>query len=371
MKAAFHVSQVLCCLLLIFFCFTCKQAPEPIRIGLAINLSGLGGTAGEHIRDGALLAVDEINGQGGINGRPLELLVRDDENSKEGVKNADESLIEAGVAAVIGHSLSSNTVTAYPIVTSSDTLLLTAYSATTELSGKDDLFLRTSLDCALFGEKTVRWLEQKQVDSVVFLMDMTNAAFVHDYANQVKKLFKGKTSEVRFHSRDRVDWPKIILDLLAPNPEAIIMLTEASMTGMALQKLRTEGYDGFKLGSVWAQTPELMRYAGKDAEGFSVITYIDPDNNRPAYISFSEQMEERFQKQATARSTRAYEIVMILADALKRTPTINSTELKKALLAGEYEFLMGHVAFDRNGDVVRPVYEVIVREGRFRNNGAL
>ena len=81
--------------IIILLCFTsCKQPPQPpIKIGLSVNLSGTGGTAGEHIRDGALLAVDHINTHGGINGRPLELLIRDDENSDDGIQKADESLI--------------------------------------------------------------------------------------------------------------------------------------------------------------------------------------------------------------------------------------------------------------------------------------
>jgi len=32
---------------------------------------------------------------------------------------------------------------------------------------------------------------------------------------------------------------------------------------------------------------------------------------------------------------------------------------------------MGHVKFDQYGDVVRPVYEVIVRQNKFRNNGEI
>jgi len=69
----------------LFIC-SCNPPPEPIKIGLAINLSGRGGEAGEHIRDGALLAIEKVNVRGGINGRPLELLVRDDENSDEGIR---------------------------------------------------------------------------------------------------------------------------------------------------------------------------------------------------------------------------------------------------------------------------------------------
>ncbi len=358
-----------CCVLFLFL--SCNQQQASIKIGLSINLSGRGGEAGEDIRDGALLAVEEINSSGGVNGRPLELLIRDDQNSDEGIKNADESLINEGVVAIIGHSYSSNTLKAHPYVISRNTLLITAFTATSQLSGQDDLFFRTSVDCAIYGKKMAVLLQKKDIHSIVFLMDMTNAAFVQDYASSVKKYFAGSASDVQFESREQADWAQIMDGLLSSPSDAIILLTEATMTGVALQKLKAAGYTGNCIASIWAQTPGLMRHAGNSAEGVSLVTYIDPDNTIPAYRTFSQEMKKKFHKNATARSTRSYEIVMILADALRRCTHINSSELKKALLAGDYDTLMGHLQFDRYGDVIRPVYEVVVRGKQFRNNGEL
>jgi hypothetical protein len=62
---------------------------------------------------------------------------------------------------------------------------------------------------------------------------------------------------------------------------------------------------------------------------------------------------------------------MILASALKRTESLCSEDLKKSLLAGQYNTLMGHVEFDQYGDVIRPVYEVIVRGTKFYSNGEI
>jgi len=359
-----------------FSCFllllpSCNTRQQPIKIGMSINLSGRGGEAGEHIRDGALLAVEKVNSRGGINGRPLELLVRDDKNTGQGIRAADESLIGEGVVAIIGHSYSSSTVKALPYVSAHNTLLITAYTATTSLSGRDDLFFRTSVDCALYGRKVATLLKKRNVHSVAFLMDMTNPDFVLDYAGQVKKYFFGSTTEVRFESRDQADWTRILQDLLQTRPDAIVLLTEAGMTGVALQKLQEADYKGLRIATLWAQTPSLMRYAGASAEGLSIVTFINPDNTRPAYLAFAHDIQETFHKKANARSTRSYEMIMILADALSRCPTLSTDALKKALSAKEYNTLMGRVRFDKYGDVVRPVYEVIVRKNRFRNNGEL
>lgn len=358
-------------ILLVLTAAGCEQQKEEIKIGLAINLSGRGGAAGEHIRDGALLAVEEINGQGGVLGRPLRLLVRDDQNSDAGIKEAEEALLAEQVVAVIGHSYSSNTLKAYPIVTASDTLMITAYTATTELSGKDDLFFRTAIDCVMYGQKTAALFRQKGITSVAFLMDMSNPAFVLDYLAQVKKNFQGDITTVAFESRDKVDWPKLSQELLAVSPDAVMMLTESSMTGVAVQYVRNQGFSGPVIATIWTQSPELIRIGGPAAEGMSLVTFINPENRRADYLRFADRFQEKFQKPASARASRAYEMVYILAEGLRQAEKVDAYALKKALLSTEFESIMGRLRFDRYGDVVRPVYEVRVRAGRFVNGGEI
>lgn len=347
------------------------QPQEPIKIGLSINLSGRGGEAGEHIRNGALLAVDEVNALGGIHGRPLMLLVRDDENSDAGIQKADSSLIDEKVVAIIGHSLSANTITAYPFVTSHKTVLISAYTGTTRLSAKDDFFFRTAIDCNLYGVKTAALLKTKGIGSITVLMDMSNADFVEDYVTQLKKHYTGALHTVQFFSRENADWQGMASDLLAPNPGAVLLLTESSMTAVAGQKLRDLKFSGPLIATIWAQSPELLRIGGPAMEGISLVSFVDPDNKHPEYLQFSKDLHEKFHKTATARADRAYEMVHILADALKRCRTIDGQSLKTTLLQGEYQSILGPVKFDRYGDVVRPVYEVVVRDGRFTNSGEI
>lgn len=350
---------------------SCDRNSQPIKIGMSINLSGRGGVTGEHIRDGAMLAVDEVNKNGGINGRPLYLLVRDDENSDEGIRKADESLVKEGVVAIIGHSYSSNTIKAYPYITSSGTLMLTAYTATTSLSGKDDLFLRSSIDCNLYGIKTAALLAEKNVMAVSFLMDMNNADFVNDYVEQVQKNYQGGVTTVQVKSKEKVNWDKVANDLMANNAQAIVMLTESTMTAMAAQELKSRNYNGAIIATPWAQSPELIRIGGPATEGISIITFIDPDNRRPEYLKFSENLQRYFGKPATARSARAYEMINMLAQALGTCKNITANELKAELLKGQYNSILGPVSFDRFGDVQRPVYEIVLKNGRFTNAGEI
>jgi branched-chain amino acid transport system substrate-binding protein len=315
--------------------------------------------------------VEHVNRDGGINGRMLELLVRDDGNTPLGIQAADEDLIANGITALIGHSTSGNTLIAYPLVTAHDIILITPYAATNKLTGKDDLFFRTQVNCDLYGKKAAELFQRQGIHSVAMLLDMSNPDFVVDWQQSLQKYFSGTTHPVTFHSNQPVPWATLIKQLMASGPDAVLLLTEASMTGVALQKLAAAGFSGRRYATVWADTPKLLRYAASSAEGLSLITFLDPDNNRPAYLEFSRAMKKQFQKDANARSSRAYEVVTILADALRRAPDLTARSLKKALLSGTYETILGTVRFDRYGDVDRPVYEVVVSKNQFHGKGPI
>ena len=53
----------------------------PIRVGIAVPLSGSGAVLGQQIRMGAGLAMIQRNAQGGIDGRRIELVLGDDRDS--------------------------------------------------------------------------------------------------------------------------------------------------------------------------------------------------------------------------------------------------------------------------------------------------
>src|SRR5690242_16466477 len=53
-------------------------AAEPIKIGVAVGLSGANSVVAPAVVQSSQLAVDEINASGGIMGRPIQLEITDD-----------------------------------------------------------------------------------------------------------------------------------------------------------------------------------------------------------------------------------------------------------------------------------------------------
>ncbi|HFQ90646.1 MAG TPA: amino acid ABC transporter substrate-binding protein [Desulfobulbus sp.] len=353
-------------LALAFLLASCSREKEPVRIGLAINLSGDGGPAAEHIRDGARLGVETVNRHGGINGHPLELLVRDDRNDPDDILAVDQDLINRGVPVIMGHSISQNTLVAYPLVTGQNVLLFTAYTATSKLSNRDDLFFRTSVDTTIYGRAMAGLLHRAGITRISALLDLDNASFSEDYLRQIRKNYSGAVNRVTFHARKETDWNRISARLLKGDPQAVIMLANYRQTAIIAQKLRQAGATFPFYATLWDQSPCLIHIGGRAVEGIRILTFIAPEYDNDQYHHFARLLERRYLRQPTAKSMRGYEMVQILARAMRAVPYPPSAEaIKQQLLATTFTTLLGRVRFNRYGDVRRPLYLVTVRNGRF------
>lgn len=356
---------------LLILAFACQKEKRFFKIGLAINLSGSGGNSGEYIRDGVKLAVENINRRGGIKGRHIDLLIRDDKNSKKGILNADRDLIAKGARIIIGHSTSQNTLIAYPLLMRENILTLSAFVQTNHLSGKDDFFIRSSVDSYANGRAMNNLLVRRGIQSIALLLDNSNAGFVQDYAFSIGQEFKGRINQITFNNRKKFNYNKIAASLAVVKPQAIILLTEVSSAGIISQHLRRLGYRGDLISSTWAQTPELFLFGGKAVEGLTILSFINPQHVSKAYSEFKKAYVERFEREPSARSARAFELVTILAQAVAKAKNFRNEEIKRNLIGKKFETMFGILKFDKNGDVIRPFYEIRIRSGRFVTEGGV
>ena len=137
------------------------------------------------------------------------------------------------------------------------------------------------------------------------------------------------------------------------------------MTSLAAQKLRAAGFKGGFYGSLWCQTPDLIKYGAQSVEGMHLITFINSEYNNPRMLAFEKAFKSTFQRPISARAVRSYEAIHIIRSALENCKEITPACLKKQLLSGSFNTIMGKVRFNPFGDVKRPVYNILIRNGRF------
>lgn len=101
-----------------FLAAGCDRIPDTVKIGVAQPLSGPLAALGNDMKNGVQLAVDELNANGfKIDGElvKLEVVAVDDKASADEGKKVAQSLVEAGVVAVVGHLNSGVSIAAAPV----------------------------------------------------------------------------------------------------------------------------------------------------------------------------------------------------------------------------------------------------------------
>jgi branched-chain amino acid transport system substrate-binding protein len=215
--------------------------PRPIRLGFLGGLSGRVADLGIGGRDGALLAVEQRNAQGGIRGRPVRLLVRDDRQDPETARAAAQDLIDRGAVAVIGPMTSAVAMATVPLANRHQVVMVSPTVTTTDLSGRDDFFLRVSATTRDYARKTARYLaERESVRSATLVFDLHNEAYTRSGMDNFKQEFLGRggrvAGEVPFTSGEDTVMVELARRAAAPGADAVVISAGAMDAAMLCQQ---------------------------------------------------------------------------------------------------------------------------------------
>ncbi|PKN36201.1 MAG: ABC transporter substrate-binding protein [Deltaproteobacteria bacterium HGW-Deltaproteobacteria-18] len=362
-------------LVLVWRFFTGGQDNGPVTVGVAVTLTGNNAELGIQARNGIGLALEDFNAKGGIDGRPVELAVTDDEGTPEGAAAACSSLAEQGVAAVIGHSTSSQTMAGLKVTDPLGIVMISPTASTDALSGKDDFFFRvvdvSVTRAAVLGRHI---LTDRGCATMAIVYDTVNKAFTSSFAEALRSDFEtagGRVVEIiHFDSSASPDLPAIISKLTDAAPEAICIVASDINTALVSQRIRLAGITAPLFTSSLAFTPHLISHGGNAVEGISTVQSLWVSDDNPEFRPFIQRYRESYGEAAAFGAVFGYEAAMILFEALTETRGTGGEALKKALLGmAARRVLTESISFDAFGDVSRPYSLLTVKDGKFVQGG--
>lgn len=343
---------------------------EPILLGFAAELTGRQSELGVQERNGVQMAIEKINAAGGVAGHQIELIVRDDLGTPEGAVTADRELIKAGVAAIIGHATSGQTMAGLPLANAAHIVMISPTTSTTELCRKDDYFFRllpTLRDRArgLAGHIYKR----RGITRSAVIYDTNNSAYVEPYRKNFEEEYLSLggsiTGAAGFSSAERPDFDTLLSRLRAGKPDGLFILASDNDTALIAQRARLTGWVTPLFTSAWAQTETLIKNGGKAAEEMEFEMTYAMNSQAQAFLDFKTQYQERFGRAPSFGAMLGYETALVLAEVLKKSGG-RATGLKEALLGvKDFPGLVDTFSFDQNGDVMRPYYLGKILDGRF------
>jgi branched-chain amino acid transport system substrate-binding protein len=328
-----------------------------IKIGNVAPLTGPDSYLGKDNENGARLAVEEINRQGlTINGKAitLELLGEDDAGDPKFGTQVAQKLVDSKVVAVVGHLNSGVTIPASKIYSEAGIVQISPSSTNPEYTkqGYKTAYRMVGTD-AQQGPVLAKFaLETLKGKSIAIVDDATQ--YGKGLADEFEKKIISSGSKIVIHeatNNKATDFKAILTNIKAKNPDIILFGGMAATGGPFAKQAKELGIKAKIIGGDGICSPTLYELAGDAVENIVCSTVGIPKESLNNSANFLKNYQERFKTEVQIYAPMAYDAVMIIVDAMKRSNSTNASDILKAIPTTNYAGLSGQITFDEKGDL--------------------
>ncbi|WP_313035499.1 branched-chain amino acid ABC transporter substrate-binding protein [Massilia alkalitolerans] len=338
------------------------SAQTEVRIGTASPLSGPGAHQGKDIENGARMAIDDLNAKGiAIGGKKIKwvLQAEDDASDPKTGTAVAQKLVDARVAAVVGHLNSGPTVPASKIYASAGIPQISpaattpvytnqGYKTAFRVVANDNLIGRTLARHALGALKAKR---------IAVIDDRTafGQGLADQFAREVRSSGGGAPIVSRQFTHDKAtDFSAILTQIRAQRPDLIFYGGMDAVAGPMLKQMKTLGVQAKFVSGDGVCSEKLPLLAGDalgDDKVFCAVAGGVTGAQEARFNAFNERFRQRYGTPVETYAPYAYDAVMVFADAMQKAQSIEPARFLPALAAIRHEGVTGSIAFDAKGDL--------------------
>ena len=352
-------------------------APKPpetltVRIGAASPLTGPQAHIGIDIRNGVQLAIEDANTANiEIGGRKakFEMVPEDDEANPTKATTVAQKLVDAKVAAVVGHFNSGASIPAskiysdagIPQISPSSTnpkYTQQGFKTTFRVVAHDD---QQGPTLARFAANTLK------VASVAVIDDST--AYGQGLADAFERTIKSMDIKVvaREHTTDKdTDFKAILTRIKGKKPDLIMFGGIDPQAGPMVKQMKELGIKAKFIGGDGMQTPNFIKLAGSAADGAMASIPGLPKDQMPGGKTFLEKYKAKFNQEVELFAPMGYDAVMVFIDAMKRAGSADPAKFLPEVGKTNYQGVIGPIAFDDKGDLKNgPITIYVVKGGKW------
>ncbi|CAO4156647.1 Leucine-, isoleucine-, valine-, threonine-, and alanine-binding protein [Methylorubrum aminovorans] len=330
-------------------------AAEPLKIGLAVPLSGPDAGFGQGARLGAEQAVAEINRAGGVLGRKLQLVVQDDAADPKQAAAVARRFAASGVRFVIGPLTSGASAAASTVFEEAGIVSVTPGATWAPLTrrGAGLLFRLSGSDAQQGALGGTLLAERFRGKSVAIIHDKTS--FGRGLADEAARALKARGGGERLFegiSRDDRETSALVAKLRALGIEAIYFGGLSVPAASLIRTMREAGLTTVVIGSDGLLDKEFSQVPG--AEGTLMTVPAAPPRLPEPKGTRTPRGPE-----ADLFAGPAYAAVEVVRQGIEAARSAEPARVAAALHGGApLRTVLGEVAFDAGGDLVKPPFTV-------------
>ena len=339
---------------------------EPIKIGVILPLTGQVSFLGEGMQSAIELAVDEVNSTGGIKGRKLEMIYEDSKAEGKEAVTAANKLINVDDVSMMIVSITYEVLPVAPIAEQSKVLLLSPCSSNPAVTDAGDYIFRNMASDVDQGKYAAQFVyNELKLKKAAILYTQTDWGLgLKEAFNKTSKQLGGDVIIEEGFSKEAIDLRTQLVKVKNSDAEIVFFLGDPANTKAGFRQMKELGIDLPVIGGALWDNPGLWQELGDLAEEAMYVKVTTPESAK-----FNEFQSKFLQKTGSDKvvvcSPQAYDLVKILANALKNAE-VNSTAVKDELYkVRDYEGVSGNTTFDENGDLLNPeMTTFIIKDGQ-------
>lgn len=352
---------------------------ETIKIGLLAPLTGEVAEYGVAVANGVRLYVEEYNAAGGMNGKQIVLVEYDEEGDSAKAVTGYNSLVDQGVAAIIGDVTTGPTV-AVVVESQADNMPMITASATAAAvtvdpdSGEvyENMFRSCFID-PFQGEKMATFAYEELGAKTAAILYNTGI----DYSVGLTEAFEEKAAElglevvaVESYADGAVDFTSQLTNIAAKAPDVLFVPDYYSVVALVATQADAAGVTATMLGADgWDTVLQVVEDASL-LEGAYYCAGYSKNDTTEAVQSFIAAYEAKYESTPNMFAAQAYDAAAILFAALEQVDeslTVGSDEYKEAVIAAlnatDMECVTGHVTYDELNNPEKSAAIIQIKDG--------
>ena len=352
-----------------------RATPDPdlkhlseIRIGFIGPLSNHPDQSlGYRMLKGATLAVDEANAAGGYAGKPFKLMLHNDSAVWGAASNEIVKMVyDEKVWAMFGSISGDTTHIALRVTLKAETPLVNSASTDPTIPETGIPWYFTDLqDDRAQGYTLARHIYTElglKRAAILRVNDRYGRFGVLKFRDASRRLGHPVVIEQKFMAGD-TDFRHQLQVIEDSGVDAIVVWSDIGPTAMLLKQMQELGMKQRVFGSHRTIGDELVKLAGRAADGFEAVFPYDPSRTDPLWLEFNARYQARYEEKPDHFAVLAYDAMRLLLDAICRAG-LNKGRIRDALTGTKtYRGVSGDMVFDPNCKNIAPLFLAHVQDG--------
>ncbi len=339
------------------------HAAAPIKVGMALDISGPFATIGAETRDGFNLAIEKLGGK--LGGVETEFLQTDFAGNPEQANQLVARYLQRDKIDFFTGPVASNSALAVgPALFAAKVPFLSSNPGPSLFAGKqcNPYFFGVSYQNDTYDEAAGKVANEKGFNNMVLIAPNYPAG--KDHIGGFKRLYKGAVKEEIYTKVGQIDYAAEIAQIRAARPDAVFVFLPAAMGINFIKQYVGSGLKDIPLiAPGFTADQDVIEAVGEPTLGMLNTAHWAHDLDVPANKAFVEAFGKKYNgRYPTVYAAQAYDVVMAMDAAVREVggKVADREAVVSALKKANFESVRGEFKYGPNNFPVQNYYLRVV-----------